>query len=78
LPPEQAELCFHSGFLLGLFFDPEDGGDMASNIVLLYFIVKNALYFCYKQITKGELIAGKVQSCRSSCTVCILGHRLKL
>jgi hypothetical protein len=20
--------CFHSGFLLGLFFDPEDGGDM--------------------------------------------------
>jgi hypothetical protein len=23
----QAEL-FHAGFLLGLFFDPEDGGDM--------------------------------------------------
>jgi hypothetical protein len=20
--------CFHDGFLLGLFFDPEDGGDM--------------------------------------------------
>jgi hypothetical protein len=20
--------CFHTGFLLGLFFDPEDGGDM--------------------------------------------------
>jgi hypothetical protein len=20
--------CFHAGFLLGLFFDPEDGGDM--------------------------------------------------
>jgi hypothetical protein len=20
--------CFHSGFLLSLFFDPEDGGDM--------------------------------------------------
>jgi hypothetical protein len=19
--------CFHAGFLLGLFFDPEDGGD---------------------------------------------------
>jgi hypothetical protein len=26
----QAELatCFHAGFLLGLFFDPEDGGNM--------------------------------------------------
>jgi hypothetical protein len=21
-------ICFHAGFLLGLFFDPEDGGDM--------------------------------------------------
>jgi hypothetical protein len=21
-------VCFHAGFLLGLFFDPEDGGDM--------------------------------------------------
>jgi hypothetical protein len=20
--------CFHAGFFLGLFFDPEDGGDM--------------------------------------------------
>jgi hypothetical protein len=20
--------CFHAGFLLGLYFDPEDGGDM--------------------------------------------------
>jgi hypothetical protein len=20
--------CFHAGFLIGLFFDPEDGGDM--------------------------------------------------
>jgi hypothetical protein len=20
--------CFHAGFLLGLFFDPEDGGDI--------------------------------------------------
>jgi hypothetical protein len=24
----QAGLCFHAGFLFGLFFDPEDGGDM--------------------------------------------------
>jgi hypothetical protein len=22
------EGCFHAGFLLGLFFDPEGGGDM--------------------------------------------------
>jgi hypothetical protein len=21
-------ICFHAGFLLGLFFDPEDGGGM--------------------------------------------------
>jgi hypothetical protein len=21
-------VCFHAGFFLGLFFDPEDGGDM--------------------------------------------------
>jgi hypothetical protein len=21
-------ICFHAGFLLGLFFDPEEGGDM--------------------------------------------------
>jgi hypothetical protein len=39
LPPEQAELCFHAGF----FFDPEDGGDMASSVVLFYFIAKNRL-----------------------------------
>jgi hypothetical protein len=28
--PLKAELstCFQAGFLLGLFFDPEDGGDM--------------------------------------------------
>jgi hypothetical protein len=24
----RAATCFHAGFLLGLFFDPEDGGDM--------------------------------------------------
>jgi hypothetical protein len=24
----QLATCFHAGFLLGLFFDPEDGGDM--------------------------------------------------
>jgi hypothetical protein len=24
----QKKPCFHAGFLLGLFFDPEDGGDM--------------------------------------------------
>jgi hypothetical protein len=22
------DTCFHAGFLLGLFFDPEDAGDM--------------------------------------------------
>jgi hypothetical protein len=25
---EYAATCFHAGFLLGLFFDPEDGGYM--------------------------------------------------
>jgi hypothetical protein len=28
LPELPAAICFHSGFLLGLFFDPEDGSDM--------------------------------------------------
>jgi hypothetical protein len=27
-PPHLLATCFHAGFLLGLFFDPEDGGDM--------------------------------------------------
>jgi hypothetical protein len=26
--PPLLATCFHAGFLLGLFFDPEDGGDM--------------------------------------------------
>jgi hypothetical protein len=26
--PEEIANCFHSGSLLGLFFDPEDAGDM--------------------------------------------------
>jgi hypothetical protein len=26
--PAQINTCFHAGFLLGLFFDPEDEGDM--------------------------------------------------
>jgi hypothetical protein len=25
---KQIATCFHAGFLLALFFDPEDGGDM--------------------------------------------------
>jgi hypothetical protein len=28
--------CFHAGFLLGLFFDPEDGGDMFLQNVLTF------------------------------------------
>jgi hypothetical protein len=26
--------CFHTGFLLGLFFDPEDGGDVEKKKLL--------------------------------------------
>jgi hypothetical protein len=26
--PALLATCFHAGFLLGLFFDPEDGSDM--------------------------------------------------
>jgi hypothetical protein len=33
----QAELCFHAGFLLSIFFDPEDGGDMFLQNVGLTF-----------------------------------------
>jgi hypothetical protein len=29
--------CFHTGFLLGLFFDTEDGGDMSQKIVLFKY-----------------------------------------
>jgi hypothetical protein len=29
--------CFHAGFLLGLFFNPEDGGDMFFRNVGLTF-----------------------------------------
>jgi hypothetical protein len=29
--------CFHAGFLLGLFFDPEDGGDMFLRNVRMTF-----------------------------------------
>jgi hypothetical protein len=40
--------CFHAGFLFGLFFDPEDGGDM---------LLQNVVYFqwtilCYIQKTE--------------------------
>jgi hypothetical protein len=63
--------------LLGLFFEPEDGSDMAySSAVSSDLIVKNAFYFYYKQITKGKLIVVKVQSCRASCILCMLGRQL--
>jgi hypothetical protein len=26
-PSKKLATCLHAGFLLGLFFDPEDGGD---------------------------------------------------
>jgi hypothetical protein len=28
MKPALFATCFHAGFLLGLFFDPEDGGDI--------------------------------------------------
>jgi hypothetical protein len=28
--------CFHAGFLLGLFFDPEDGGDVPPKRRLIF------------------------------------------
>jgi hypothetical protein len=36
--------CFHAGFFLGLFFDPEDGGDMFLRNVGLLSTDYTALY----------------------------------
>jgi hypothetical protein len=52
---------------------------MALHTALLCLIVKNMFHFMLlKQITKGKLVVVRVQSCHSSCTICMLGHRLKL
>jgi hypothetical protein len=35
--------CFHAGFLLGLFLDPEDGGDMFLRNVGLHSVISQKI-----------------------------------
>jgi hypothetical protein len=50
--------CFHAGFLLGLFFDPEDGGDMIRRNFRLRYIPEDIALYMYHnpQNTKKRVI----------------------
>jgi hypothetical protein len=68
-------ICFHAGFLLGLFFNPENGGDMflrnfgwfSTDYKALYSWRQNSSYLVLVHLHR-RICQGQIQGMLMSCT----------
>jgi hypothetical protein len=56
-PAKLLSICFHAGFLLGLFFNPEDGGNIFFRNVLptITHLFDQHLWWYYCKVKQSQL-----------------------